>query len=190
MKFGSFARCAKLALVIGLAATLGVPGAGAAPGDTAARPSVVAQMSVDKTGKAHPGDVLTYTVTLTNKGTGAATGLTAVDPIPHGTAYVRGSAASVLGRTEYSADGGKTWSALPLVASADKGKTWRPAPAADYALLKTRPQELHGGAVIEAGTGRQIKAAHASQYSHVRWLLKDALLPGGRANLSLKVVVL
>jgi hypothetical protein len=104
---------------------------------------------------------------------------------------VRGSAASPLGRTEYSIDAGTRWSTLPLLASVDGGKTWRPASDADHALLQSsKGQELRSGAVVASEGGRLLKAAPASLYSHVRWVLKDPLPPGARAALSVKVKVL
>jgi uncharacterized repeat protein (TIGR01451 family) len=183
MKVQSFVRAMALALALS-----GSVIAVAAP--VAAPPKVVTVLSVDKTGPATPGDILTYTVTLRNEGKGAATGLVAMDPIPRGTTYVKGSSASPLGKTEYSIDGGKTWASVPLQVSRNEGKTWFPAAAADYAVLSgPRKAEILSGAAVSAGGGRLVKMAPVSLYSHVRWLLKDALAPGERASLPLKVKV-
>ncbi|MEW6584086.1 MAG: C25 family cysteine peptidase [Nitrospirota bacterium] len=52
-------------------------------------------LSVTKTSSvtdvAYPGDTITYTVTATNTGSGALTGISVYDPLPNGVSYVAGS---------------------------------------------------------------------------------------------------
>jgi uncharacterized repeat protein (TIGR01451 family) len=51
--------------------------------------SIKKQANVTQTG---PGGVIEYTIVIANSGTGAATGVTMIDPIPAGTTYMPGSA--------------------------------------------------------------------------------------------------
>lgn len=58
---------------------------------TVAAPSLSAVKSVAPLGDQPPGATLTYTVVVTNNGTGAATSIVLTDPIPANTTFVAGS---------------------------------------------------------------------------------------------------
>jgi hypothetical protein len=66
MKVHSFLRGVVLALVLSATGMAAV----AAPRTAPPPPKVATVLSVDKTGKVTPGDILTYTVTLRNDGKG------------------------------------------------------------------------------------------------------------------------
>jgi len=112
--------------VLACAASLAVTTAAAL-----ARPDVVLQLSgavvakaangairltpVDATTKLKTGEVVRYTISAYNKGSDPALHLAPVGKIPDGTAYVSGSATNGTAKLEFSVDGGKTWSAKPMV---------------------------------------------------------------------------
>ncbi len=54
----------------------------------AASPVLVIDKRVTPTGQVQPGDILTYTITITNVGNANTTASTAIDPLPSGLAYV------------------------------------------------------------------------------------------------------
>ena len=62
------------------------------------------------------GDAIEYDILAANGGDSPALRLVPVGKIPAGTAYVDGSAKAPRARPEFSLDGGKTWSAAPMVA--------------------------------------------------------------------------
>lgn len=62
-----------------------------------------------------PGDEIAYDISATNGGGAPALHVIPVGKIPAGTAYVGGSAKSSHARVEFSLDGGKTWSAAPMI---------------------------------------------------------------------------
>ena len=68
----------------------------------------VAELSVtkasDAVGRVVPGQVLTYTITVTNQGTATQRGITVDDPLPAGTSYVAGSASGEGGLLPQYAD--------------------------------------------------------------------------------------
>jgi len=72
-------------------------------------PSLSVVKSVAPIGNQPPGTTLTYTVLMTNNGTGAASAVIVNDPIPANTTYVTGSAAGAGTTIEYSQDGGLTY---------------------------------------------------------------------------------
>ena len=67
--------------------------------------------------KAQPksGDEIRYDIVAANAGDSPAMRLVPVGRIPSGTAYVDGTAKGVRAHPEFSLDGGKTWSASPMV---------------------------------------------------------------------------
>ncbi|MHB0911932.1 MAG: DNRLRE domain-containing protein [Armatimonadota bacterium] len=60
------------------------------PGGTTSNPAITLSLSVDKP-QAAPGEMLTYTLTYRNTGTGAASAVTVTCPLPQNTTYVPGS---------------------------------------------------------------------------------------------------
>jgi uncharacterized repeat protein (TIGR01451 family) len=78
---------------------------------------------VEKT-ELKPGDKVRWDIVARNGGDSAAQRLVLVEKIPTGTAYVDGSATGTKAHAEFSLDGGKTWSASPMVTVKDaEGKT-------------------------------------------------------------------
>jgi uncharacterized repeat protein (TIGR01451 family) len=86
---------------------------------TIAAPSLAVVKSVIPAGNQPPATTLTYTVLMTNNGTGAASAVVVNDPIPANTTYVTGSAAGAGTTIEYSHDGGLTYDALETVPVTD-----------------------------------------------------------------------
>jgi uncharacterized repeat protein (TIGR01451 family) len=76
---------------------------------TIAGPTVTALKSVNPGGNQPPGTTLTYTVLVTNNGSGPANAVVVIDPVPANTTYVGGSAAGAGTTIEYSHDGGATY---------------------------------------------------------------------------------
>jgi len=72
-------------------------------------PSLSVVKSVAPSGNQPPGTTLTYTVLMTNNGTGPASAVVVNDPIPANTTFVPGSAAGAGTTIEYSHDGGLTY---------------------------------------------------------------------------------
>lgn len=90
---------------------------------------------------ARPGDVLRYSVKGKNQGNRAATNFALTQPIPKGTVYVAKSAtgnAQIL----YSIDGGKNYSAQPMiqVKRADGSLDSIPAPVESYTHVRWKFQ--------------------------------------------------
>ena len=110
--------------------------------------------------KAFPGDVLVYRLRATNVGLAPARQAQIEDPIPAGTVLVPESLAA---------------SAKSVRASLDGGKTWQPFPA-------TVARRRDDGAVERV-------PAPADAYTHVRWVLQEALPPGASAEVGFKVKV-
>src|SRR5438132_11813627 len=79
---------------------------------------------------ARPGDVIRYALVFTNVTAGPVRNIQFVDPIPAGMVYVLGSATGDRPvRVEYSIDGGKSYSARPVIAVVEDGKNVQtPAP--------------------------------------------------------------
>jgi len=67
--------------------------------------------------KAEPksGDEIEYDIVATNGGESPALRFVPMGRIPAGTSYVEGSAKAPRAHAEFSLDGGKTWSAVPIV---------------------------------------------------------------------------
>lgn len=86
---------------------------------TVIRPSITVAKSVSPPGNSVPGTDLTFTSTVTNIGTAPASNLAVVDSIPTYVQFKVASAASTLpagvtAATEYSNDGGVTWTYAPV----------------------------------------------------------------------------
>ncbi|HYN86844.1 MAG TPA: hypothetical protein VER32_16460 [Pyrinomonadaceae bacterium] len=115
---------------------------------------------LDRVESVQPGEVLRWSLTSVNVGTGAAREYKAVGDIPTGTAFIADSAVAEKGSTvTYSIDGGKTFSTQPII------------------------EERQAD-----GTVRQ-KPAPVSMYTQVRYEWKDELASGGRLGASYKVRV-
>ena len=87
---------------------------------------------------ARPGDVIRYALVFTNVTAGPVKNIQFVDPIPQGMVYVLGSAtADRPVRVEYSIDGGKSYSARPVLAVVEDGKKVEaPAPRERYTHVR------------------------------------------------------
>lgn len=85
-----------------------------------------------------PGETIRYTISAENAGSDAARTLVPSGRIPAGTQLRSGSlAASGPATVEFSLDGGKTWSAKPMVAArTPQGVTLVPAPLSAYTAIR------------------------------------------------------
>jgi len=111
---------------------------------------------------AKPGDVIRYALVFTNVTAGPVKNIQFVDPIPQGTVYVLGSAAADHPvRVEYSIDGGKSYSARPVIAVVQDGKSVeQPAPRERYTHVRwTVLGSLASGAKVMAEFRTQINEA-------------------------------
>jgi len=114
----------------GIAASILVVLAFITPGVAFAKPSVslkltgaiVAKSADGQTtktpiDKAQPksGDEIEYDIVATNGGDSPALRFSSMGRVPAGTAYIDGSAKAARAHAEFSLDGGKTWSAAPMV---------------------------------------------------------------------------
>lgn len=96
------------------------------------------------------GDEVEYDIAATNAGTTPAIKLMPVGKIPAGTAYVDGSAKAARAHVEFSLDGGKTWSAVPMVTV--KGPTGTPVVKKADPALYTAVRFATDGALAPHGT--------------------------------------
>jgi uncharacterized repeat protein (TIGR01451 family) len=87
---------------------------------------------------ARPGDVIRYALVFRNVNTGPVKNVQFVDPLPQGLVYVLGSArADQPVRVEYSIDGGKSYSAQPMIQLVEDGKNVeKPAPREKYTHVR------------------------------------------------------
>ena len=111
---------------------------------------------------AKPGDVIRYGLVFTNVTAGPVKNIQFVDPIPAGMVYVLGSAAADRPvRLEYSIDGGKSYSAQPVIAVVQDGKTVEQlAPRERYTHVRwTVLGSLAPGAKVTAEFRTQVNAA-------------------------------
>jgi uncharacterized repeat protein (TIGR01451 family) len=103
---------------------------------------------------ARPGDMLGYNIAFTNVTHGPVTHVQFVDPMPRGLMYRTGSArADKPVSIEYSIDGGKSYTAKPMVVVVENGKrVEKPAPREAYTHIRwTVPGPLAPGAQVTAG---------------------------------------
>ena len=111
---------------------------------------------------AQPGDEIRYRLVFTNVTAGPVKNIQFVDPIPSGMVYVLGSATSdPRVHAEYSIDGGKSYSAQPVIAVVQDGKTVeQPAPRERYTHVRwTVLGSLAPGAKVTAEFRTQVNAA-------------------------------
>jgi uncharacterized repeat protein (TIGR01451 family) len=115
----------------------------------ALRPEVKVQLSgsvkrdsrnlpLDKSIVVNPGEILDWTMTSENSGNAPALDYKAVGHIPRGTEFVAGSAKADSARTVFSIDGGKSFSAQPMIdeKQADGSVKRVPAPTSMYTEIR------------------------------------------------------
>jgi len=115
----------------------------------AARPEVKMQLScsverdsalvpLDKSTVVNPGEILDWTIVSENSGNAAALGYKAVGHIPQGTIFVADSTRADGAKTFFSIDGGKSFSAQPMIEEkqADGSVKRVPAPVAMYTEIR------------------------------------------------------
>lgn len=86
-----------------------------------------------------PGDILLYRLRFTNVTQGDVRGVVFNNPVPKGMHYVGGSAGADRNDvvTEYSIDGGRTYSVRPMVVKVVNGaRVQEPAPAEQYSHVR------------------------------------------------------
>ena len=97
------------------------------------------RVALDQAGAVRPGELLDWTLTSENDGTGAAREFKATGQIPPGTVFVAGSTtADGAASVTYSIDHGQTFSAQPTieVRQADGSLKRVPAPVALYTQVR------------------------------------------------------
>jgi len=151
-------------LLVGtLSSVLLAPRLAAAPAQAPKTLVVTARNLTAETARvAKPGDVIRYGLVFTNVTAGPVKNIQFVDPIPAGMVYVLGSAAADRPvRLEYSIDGGKSYSAQPVIAVVQDGKTVeQPAPRERYTHVRwTVLGSLAPGAKVTAEFRTQVNAA-------------------------------
>jgi uncharacterized repeat protein (TIGR01451 family) len=115
----------------------------------AARPEVKIQLAamverdakllpLEKSMVVNPGEILDWTIESENSGNAAAIEYKTVGHVPHGTTFVAGSAKADGAKALYSIDGGKSYSALPMIdeKQADGSVKRVPAPASMYTEIR------------------------------------------------------
>lgn len=107
-----------------------------------------------------PGDVIRYILVAENNGTEEARDVEVVDPVPFGTQYVLGSATGKGTSILFSINGGTTYVEQPMIEVRDAA-----------------------GKVVK-------KPAPASMYTHVKWIIRDAIRPKEKKNMEMQVRVL
>ena len=107
-----------------------------------------------------PGDTIEYTVIAKNTGDAVMVEPAIVDPIPEGVEYIVGSARGENCRIVFSVDKGLLFSAWPVMISA------------------TTPN----GTRIE-------REARDEEVTHIKWLIRENIPPGGQKKMSFQVRV-
>lgn len=112
--------------------------------------------------RARPGDVVRYRLTFTNVTRGAVRGVTLANPLAAGMRFVDGSARAdrTDARLEYSADGGRTFSAQPTEEVVVDGRRVRRAiPAERYTHVRwTVEGNVSPGATVVAEFDARVSA--------------------------------
>ena len=156
-------RLLRMLLVGTLSSVLLAPRLAAAPAQAPKTLVVTARnLTAEAARVAKPGDVIRYGLVFTNVTAGPVKNIQFVDPIPAGMVYVLGSAAADRPvRLEYSIDGGKSYSAQPVIAVVQDGKTVeQPAPRERYTHVRwTVLGSLAPGAKATAEFRTQVNAA-------------------------------
>jgi uncharacterized repeat protein (TIGR01451 family) len=97
------------------------------------------RVAFDKAGEVRSGEVLDWTITSTNEGTGAAREFKATGQIPQGTSLIAGSTtADGTANVTYSIDHGQTFTAQPTIATRQADGTLKqvPAPVSLYTQVR------------------------------------------------------
>ncbi len=97
------------------------------------------RVALDKASEVRPGEVLAWTITSENEGSGAARDFKAVGQIPQGTMLVAGSTtADGTASVTYSIDHGKTFAAQPMIDERQADGTVQrvPAPVSLYTQVR------------------------------------------------------
>lgn len=119
-----------------------------------------ALVPLDRVTAVSQGEILAWTITSENSGNAPALEYKAVGHIPRGTTFVAGSAkADGSGKALYSIDGGKTFSAQPMIEEKQADGTVKSVPAP------------------------------VSMYTEIRYEWADPLAQGGKLSASYKVRV-
>jgi uncharacterized repeat protein (TIGR01451 family) len=95
-------------------------------------------LPLDKSMVVNPGEILDWTIESENSGNAPARSYQAIGHIPAGTTFVAGSAKADGANALYSIDGGKSFSAQPMieVKQADGSTRQVPAPVAMYTEIR------------------------------------------------------
>lgn len=118
---------------------------------------VLERRSVDT---AAPGDVVVYTITYTNTGTGTMVDAVIVNPVPNG---MRVNPESAAGKD------------AAVTCSIDNGRSYHPPPI-------MVPMKKPDGSL-------ESKPAPLDRYTHIRWLVKRPVQPGQSGQVSFKATV-
>jgi uncharacterized repeat protein (TIGR01451 family) len=118
-----------------------------------------ARVALEKSTVVNPGEVLDWAMTSENSGNAPALNYKAVGHIPRGTEFVAGTAKAEGANAVYSIDGGKSYSAQPMI---DEKQT--------------------------DGSVKRV-AAPISMYTDIRYEWADPLAQGGKLSASYKVRV-
>lgn len=110
--------------------------------------------------KAHPGDVVVYTITYTNIGKGPVVDAVIVDPLAGGVRYIENTAEGKDSEIKFSVDNGQTWQTYPVM------------------MLFKKPDG-----------SMEKKPAAADRYTHIKWMIKKPVAPGQSGRVSFKVTV-
>ncbi len=117
--------------------------------------------TLQETDSAAPGETIEYLLVYRNTGKGSLSGLNITGPVPANTVYLAGSALTVV--------------AADLEVSIDHGELWEKEP-----VKRVRKQS--------DGSMREV-VVEADEYTGIRWLPKEALLPGTVQKYHYRVVI-
>jgi uncharacterized repeat protein (TIGR01451 family) len=95
-------------------------------------------VAIEKAGSVNPGEVINYTITSNNEGSGSARDYKTIGPIPARTSYVDGSAQAEGASAVYSIDRGKAYSSKPMIDERQPDGTFKkvPAPVSMYTHIR------------------------------------------------------
>ena len=118
-------------------------------------------LPVEKAEAVRPGEVLTFTVNSVNEGTAPAREYRTVGQIPKGTSYVESSARGEgAAEVSYSIDGGRSFSAQPMIEETQADGTVKkvPAPVSVYTQVRFQwADPLAAGGKVSASYQVQVK---------------------------------
>jgi uncharacterized repeat protein (TIGR01451 family) len=107
-----------------------------------------------------PGDTIEYRITAVNAGTAVMTQPEVVDPVPEGVRYVIDSARGENCRIVFSVNKGMGYAVWPVMVTATNAN----------------------GVKIE-------RPAKIEEVTHIKWIIRDNIPPGGRKELTFRAVV-